>query len=421
MSKKKGNMAADLIDAVETATKKWVKTKKSEERQPGYVRYRRARMTKTNGMSIKDAAWQVMEEAYLKASSNGTLPANARQIMYAARPKIQELTERPLEDSYFTQTLLPDYIEENAEKWDVVYDERGHFSEPHGKNRRIVPLGTLSVRSYLNKLSESKLEEASIAEARIDTLGPEDSFGAVLFIEKEGFTSLLDHVGLAKKYDIAIMSTKGVSVTAARHLIDEICSEYDLPLFVLHDFDVAGFTIGHTLNNDTRRYEFSNSIEAIDLGLRLDDVNELGLMPEDAAHTKSNEYTIRNRLLRSGATPEEAEFLLHSRVELNAMTSGQFVDLIERKLNSHGLKKVVPGNDKLQEVYKLFHRGIQIEKTFENLKNDSNSDSIVVPPDLNKLIQEELELHSDIRWDEAVRNIIESAQEGPKSNDSETA
>jgi hypothetical protein len=292
MSNKKGNMAADLVGAIESATKKWAKTKKSEERRPEYVRYRSSRMTKKSGMSIKDAAWQVMEEAYMKASSNGTLPANARQIMYAARPKIQELTDRPLEDTYFTQHLLPDYIEENSENWDVVYDERGHFSEPHGKTRRIVPLGTLSVRGYLNKLSEAKLEEAGIAEARIETLGPEDSFGAVLFIEKEGFTSLLDHVGLAKKYDIAIMSTKGVSVTAARHLIDEICSEYDLPLFILHDFDVAGFTIGHTLNNDTRRYEFSNSIEAIDLGLRLTDINELGLMPEGAAHTKSSQSTI---------------------------------------------------------------------------------------------------------------------------------
>jgi hypothetical protein len=52
-------------------------------------------------------------------------------------------------------------------------------------------------------------------------------------------------------------------------------------------------------------------------------------------------------LLRSGATPEEADFLLHSRVELNAMTSDQFVDLIERKLNERGLKKVIPDDEKL--------------------------------------------------------------------------
>jgi hypothetical protein len=37
------------------------------------------------GMSIKDAAWQVMADAYRTASGGGRLPANARQVMYAAR------------------------------------------------------------------------------------------------------------------------------------------------------------------------------------------------------------------------------------------------------------------------------------------------------------------------------------------------
>ncbi len=55
-----------------------------------------------------------MEQAYLKASANGTLPAHARQIMYAARPYIQTTADRDLGarfDQYFTQQLLPDYIE----------------------------------------------------------------------------------------------------------------------------------------------------------------------------------------------------------------------------------------------------------------------------------------------------------------------
>jgi hypothetical protein len=32
----------------------------------------------------KDAAWQIMEAAYMAASSDGTLPALARQIYYQA-------------------------------------------------------------------------------------------------------------------------------------------------------------------------------------------------------------------------------------------------------------------------------------------------------------------------------------------------
>ena len=44
------------------------------------------------------------------------------------------------------------------------------------------------------------------------------------------------------------------------------------------------------------------------------------LQSEGAASSKSNAEAIRARLRNSGATPEECEFLVHRRVELNAMT-----------------------------------------------------------------------------------------------------
>jgi hypothetical protein len=47
----------------------------------------------------------VMPGAYQKASGGGTLPAQARQIMCAARGAILEITGRQtLDDNYFTQT-----------------------------------------------------------------------------------------------------------------------------------------------------------------------------------------------------------------------------------------------------------------------------------------------------------------------------
>ena len=64
---------------------------------------RRQAMVRTRKVTIKDAAYQVMEQAYLKASGGGTLPALARQVMYAARPIIQEMTGEFLSDQYFTQ------------------------------------------------------------------------------------------------------------------------------------------------------------------------------------------------------------------------------------------------------------------------------------------------------------------------------
>src|SRR5262245_62356841 len=122
------NIANDIIDAVETATVKWTRQKKSEERHPGNIRYRTSRMTKEPRTTQKEAAWEIMEEAYMAASANGTLPAMARQIYYQARPKIMAATDdRELAYGYFSQNLLPDYIEDHGleGEWKVVYDARG--------------------------------------------------------------------------------------------------------------------------------------------------------------------------------------------------------------------------------------------------------------------------------------------------------
>jgi hypothetical protein len=73
-----------------------------------------------------------MEQAYLAASANGTLPANPRQVMYAARPDILAITGKDsLDSQYFCQTLLVDYIREHNLDWDLASDDRGHFVEPH--------------------------------------------------------------------------------------------------------------------------------------------------------------------------------------------------------------------------------------------------------------------------------------------------
>src|SRR5262245_22026948 len=115
------NIANDIVDVVETATRKWTRQKKSEERHPGMVRYRASRMTKEPRTTQKDAAWEVMEHAYMAASGNGTLPASARQIFYRARPKLMAMTEdKELQSGYFSQTLLPNYIEDLGVDWSTT-------------------------------------------------------------------------------------------------------------------------------------------------------------------------------------------------------------------------------------------------------------------------------------------------------------
>ena len=252
---------------------------------------------------------------------------------------------------------MPDYIEEHGVDWDVVFDDRGHFREPHTDHQ--IGLGTLAVRRYEDQIAEIDFEEPSFKRGNVVTRGPNGCFGAVLFIEKEGFLPLFEAVDLANRFDIALMSTKGLSVTAARHLIDDMCGVHKIPLLVLHDFDKSGFSIVGTLQRDTRRYTFRNDVEVIDLGLRLEDIDEL--QSEDAFDKGDRDSRAWN-LQENGATIEEIDFLLDGRVELNAMTSDQMVDFVERKLKQHGIEKVVPDDDDLATAYALFARSHQAEQ-----------------------------------------------------------
>jgi 16S rRNA U1498 N3-methylase RsmE len=52
-------------------------------------------------------------------------------------------------------------------------------------------------------------------------------------------------------------------------------------------------------------------------------------------------------------------------VELNALTSRQMIDMIERKLNALGVKRVVPKAADLTEAWSLFERGERVRKVVE--------------------------------------------------------
>jgi hypothetical protein len=229
-----------------------------------------------------------------------------------------------------------------------------------------------------------------------------------LFCEKEGFNPLFKAVNLANRFDLMIISTKGVSVTAARQLIDNICGDYDLALFVLHDFDVAGFLILGTLQRDTRRYQSSNAVEVIDLGLRLGDI--AGLEREPAAATRTSADILRGQLAENGATEAEVAILLNERVELNAITSDALVAMIERKLKAYGLGKVIPDDDLLGKTYQAFHHSQQLRERFEEIKDEFEDTEIELPKDLKKKVRAVLDKHDDLRWDDAIQIVLDETQ-----------
>ncbi len=305
---------------------------------------------------------------------------------------------------------MRDYPEVVAD-WNIVFDARGHFHEPHTDH--VVPLGMLDVRDYLGSVREPTLETPGVTLPEDSTRGPSHRYGAILFIEKEGFMPLFREVQLAERHDIAVMSTKGMSVVATRSLVDTLCGEHNIPLLVLHDFDKAGFSIIGTFKRDTRRYEFKNEIRVIDLGLRLDDVQKHDLESE-RVYYRMSPHKIRSNLTKNGATQEEVAFLLDQRVELNAFASADLVGWIEAKLGERGISKVLPSDDQITEAYR---QAVQCEYLSEHCEKllkaaRAHADAATIPDNLKERIAAQLRSSPATSWDTALYEIVKDEHGG---------
>ena len=386
-------------------------------------------------MSVKEAAWQVMAAAYLKASNQGTLPANARQIMYAARPDIIRLTGKAQpwkHSSYFTQHLLPDFMEAHPDltaNWDVVFDARGHFREPHTAYE--FGLGTVEVRRYLS-MWQTRLDARVVAPTlpyTIPTWGPAFRYQYALFIEKEGFDTLLERAAIQDRYDVALMSTKGMTVTAARRLIEAL-SQAGVTILVVHDFDKSGLEILHKFTANTRRYRYTITPTVLDLGLRLEEALAMGLESEPV--TYDSEVDPRVHLRECGATEAEGAFLvtecttdirqgkrhvswIGERIELNAMDSQQFLDWLERKLQEAGVEKVVPDEEALAAAYRRQRRVAQLQQLLEEAMAEPD-DAAPVPDALADQIRARITGTAEA-WDDALWDIVRAHRETEEETD----
>lgn len=413
---------ADFEKAFVAVTKEWTKEKSRAARQERLNNRQLEEMRRrqrARQYTLKEAAYEVMVDAYNLASDHGALPANARQVMYKARPGILALTdgkwygERNRSGFYNDMRAFMEEYPGLTADWDIVYDDRGHLIEPH--TREQIGLGTLAVRRYISGWTNGAYPQIIAPDLLqpLSTLGPHNRYSAALFIEKEGFNELLGASGIAGRYDISIMSTKGMSVTASRQLVEHL-TQQGVKILCMHDFDKAGLTIAYTLAHNTARYQFRTKPDVVDIGLRLIDVQEMGLEVGDEPFTFKDKADPRNYLRRIGASRDECNFLVHGRsghgwygrrVELNAMGSRQFLDFLERKLQENGVQKVVPASDEyLAAAYKraaiLAGAQAQIDRLFADLA----AQEVAIPDDLRQRLTERLEGSSQ-SWDEALFDL----------------
>jgi hypothetical protein len=262
--------------------------------------------------SQKEVVLAHLDAAIAKASGHGAYRFSPRQVFYVIRPLVREAVGAELQWGNF-ETIIGDHELEQGEIAGMYRDPRGTLYHPH--RRDSIPLGTLQVERYQR---------------------PEWTFNKILFIEKEGFFEALKEAAWPERHDCALLTSKGQPTRAARDLLDLLGETgEEILFFAVHDADAAGTLIYQSLQEATRARP-GRKVRVINLGLEPDETLAMGLEVEDVDAGE------RRKPIASYVPADWRDWLRHHRVELNAMTTPQFIAWLDAKMVALGNGKLVP-------------------------------------------------------------------------------
>jgi DNA topoisomerase VI subunit B len=437
-------------------TSEWTKMKLKTERREKLTEKKKEEIRepkKEKAKSIEAGCFEVMEESYRHvigrdrkdASGKWTQvigrgsdpPAKCRQIMYRVRTLVLAKEGykwfNPKSAAAAFRSTLKKFLKLHPEHsgWNVVYDARGHFREPH--TEKSVDIGQIDVRRYVGSWDESDLYVDPVVKfpdaCEHGTPGPKHRFEFALFIEKEGFNDLLAYRRIQERYDIALFSTKGMSTSACRELIDRL-SQAGVTTLVAHDFDKTGVSINHTLGKTSDAYTYKKPPKLIQIGLTWEDVVSLDLAKEGedvelTKRTKPNQKRGKDprEKLREMDVPEDGVRFLCSgydgdkrcyvgkRVELNHLTNDRFIQWLEGKFKQHGVCKVVPPEEHLKKVYeegfRRTHVKTKVERSVTQAQGQADKLEVEVPEDLVKTVGDAIK-DTTTPWHEELSYKVEA-------------
>jgi hypothetical protein len=262
--------------------------------------------------SQKEVVLAHLDAAIAKASGNGAYRFSPRQVFYVIRPLVREAVGAELQWANF-ETIIGDYELEQGEVAGMYRDARGTLYHPH--RRDSIPLGTLQVERYQR---------------------PEWTFNKILFIEKEGFFEAMKEAAWPERHDCALLTSKGQPTRAARDLLDLLGeTSEEILFFAVHDADAAGTLIYQSLQEATRARP-GRKVRVINLGLEPEEAVAMELEVEDV------EPGERRKPIASYVPGHWQDWLRYHRVELNAMTTPQFIAWLNAKMAAFGNGKLVP-------------------------------------------------------------------------------
>jgi DNA topoisomerase 6 subunit A-like protein/histidine kinase/DNA gyrase B/HSP90-like ATPase len=279
------------------------------------------RPTSEGRITQKDIVLDHIDAAIADVSGGEGLPFNQRQLLYVLRPIVRDETGKELTTPNFNN-IITDYENEHGEIPLMYREPRGSIYHPH--RGEMVMLGTLSVENYER---------------------PQWTFNKVVFIEKEGWVEALKAVRWPERHDCMLMSSKGFTTRAARDLVDKL-AEHDEPvtIFCVHDADAYGTMIHQTFQEATKARD-ARKIRIINLGLEPWEAVEMGLQIE-GVDEKDRRKPVADYVCDREDGEHWDDWLQAHRVELNAMTTPQFIEWLDGKMASYA--KLIPPADVLE-------------------------------------------------------------------------
>ncbi len=275
------------------------------------------------GGSQREFIFGALDAATDKVSGGGRHRYNVRQLWYVVRPLLVEHCGSEPDYGYFSQVVQDRENVDGQPLPGIFRDPRGTLYIPHTGEE--IPLGTLAVEGYRHR---------------------HWTFNKVLYIEKEGFFPLLKDARWPERHDCALLTSKGQATGAARDLLDLLGDVGEqIQFFCVHDADGPGTTIYQALVQATKT-RAARKVRIVNLGLEPEEAIAMGLQDEPVPTSK------RRIAVAPYVSDEWRDWLQRRRVELNSMTSPQFLTWLDAKMEARGKGKLVPPSDVLKRRLK---------------------------------------------------------------------
>jgi hypothetical protein len=344
----------------------------------------------------KDIIYAYMDKAIEKASGDGQYRFSQRQLYYAIRPYVMQLLDKQTGYTYFCK-LLTDYENEYGEIENLYRDPRGVLYHPHMQEE--IPLGTIAVQNYER---------------------PEWTFNKIIYCEKEGFFPILKDAKFPERFDCALLTSKGYASRAVKDLFDLLGeTNEEILFFCIHDADAAGTMIYETLQEATNSRR-ARKVKVINLGLDPWEAVDMDLEVEEFTSKSRRPVAgyIHTYDYRNGE--DYSSWLQNSRIELNAMTTPQFLEWIEEKVIKYDNGKVIPdGNTIQRQLISETDRIIQ-QRVMQRILKENNYQELVerekqvVQPiidakitTLRQDVKMSLDENQESSWKKSVQDIAE--------------